>query len=421
MFRTRGISVFKNWSACKSFREKNYSSRRESFQADSFLDIGTREIFKEEHDLFRTNVRKFYRDEVAPQHPKWEKEGQVSREIWERAGELGFLGVDTSVELGGSGGDFLMATVLMEEQAYSNCTGLGYFLHSNIVMPYISKYGSPVQIEKYIPAMTSGKIIGAIAMSEPGAGSDLQGIRTVAKKDGTDYILNGSKTFISNGYMSDVVITVALTDPSAKSAAYGLSLFLVDATTPGFKKGKKLEKIGLKAQDTSELFYEDCRVPASALLGNENQGFFYLMQELPQERLMISIGGQAASEFMFEETRKYVEQRKAFKKTLSKLQTIRHKLSEMKTELAIGRSFVDKSLAMHLEGKLDIPTAAMGKYWISEMQNRVAYQCLQYHGGYGFMLEYPISKAFLDARVQPIYGGSNEIMKELISRSIFND
>jgi len=384
-------------------------------------DIGLRSIFDEDHDMYRQTVRRFFQDEVAPQHAKWEEDGQISREIWERAGENGLLGVATPEEAGGIGADFLMSAIVMEEQSYVNCSGPGWALHSDIVMPYITHYGSKEQIEKFIPDMTAGKKIGAIAMTEPGAGSDLQGIRTNAKKDGDDYILNGSKVFITNGWMADVVIVVAITNPQAKSAAHGISLFLVEDGMPGFIKGKKLKKMGMKAQDTAELFFEDVRLPKSALLGKEGQGFYYLMNELPQERLLIGIMCQAACEFMFEETRKYVRERKAFGKTLSNLQVIQHKLAAMKTEISVCRAFMDNTIARHNSHGLDSSTASMTKYWMSDLQNRIAYECVQLHGGWGFMWEYPVCKTYVDARVQPIYGGSNEIMKELIARQIITE
>ncbi|XP_050407402.1 long-chain specific acyl-CoA dehydrogenase, mitochondrial [Patella vulgata] len=397
------------------------NARKEIGESSNLMDIGNRGIFSEEHDMFRTSVRRFMQDEVAPNHDQWEKDGNVSREVWLKAGENGLLGVNTAAELGGIGGDFLSTDITWEEQMYVNCTGPGFTLHSDIVMPYITHYGTKEQIEKFIPKMVSGEWIGAIAMTEPGAGSDLQGIRTNAKKDGDDYILNGSKVFITNGYMSDVCIVVAITNTSAKSVAHGISLFLVEATMPGFIKGKKLKKIGLKAQDTAELFFEDVRLPKSALLGEENKGFYYLMNELPQERLLIAAMGQANCEWMFEETRNYVKNRKAFGKTLSNLQTIQHKLAELKTQVCVGRAFVDQCLKTHNERGLDSSTASMAKYWITDLQNKVATECLQLHGGWGYMLEYPIARAFLDARVQPIYGGSNEIMKELIARQIISD
>jgi len=385
------------------------------------LDIGLRRIFNEDHDLLRENVRRFMKEEVVPHHDQWGKDGQVSREIWEKAGTNGLLGVNSPEEMGGIGADFLSSMIVFEEQTYCNCSGPGWALSSDIIMPYITHYGTQEQIDKFIPAMTAGKCIGAIGMTEPGAGSDLQGIRTNAKKDGDDYILNGSKVFITNGYMSDVVVVVAITNPKAKSAAHGISLFLVEAGMEGFIKGRKLNKMGLKAQDTSELFFEDVRLPKSALLGEEGKGFFYLMNELPQERLLIAVHSMAACEFLFEETRKYVKERKAFGKTLSKLQTIQHKLAEMKTEISVTRAFVDQCLEIHNTRGLDSSTASMAKYWVSDLQNRIAYECVQLHGGWGYMMEYPVAKAYVDARVQPIYGGSNEIMKELIARQIVQD
>ncbi|XP_072552003.1 long-chain specific acyl-CoA dehydrogenase, mitochondrial [Salminus brasiliensis] len=392
--------------------------RPETSMARTMMDIGTRRIFSEEHDLFRENVRRFFREEVVPYHAQWEKDGQVSRELWEKAGSQGLLGIYTPAEHGGVGGDLLSAAIVWEEQMYCNCSGPGFSLHSEIVMPYISHYGSQAQIERYFPLMTAGKCIGAIAMTEPGAGSDIQGVKTYARKDGSDWILNGNKVFITNGWMSDLVIVVAVTNREAKTAAHGLSLFLVDGGTKGFQKGRKLEKIGLKAQDTAELFFEDVRLPADALLGQVNKGFYYLMNELPQERLIIAVMALASCEFMFEETRAYVRQRKAFGKTVADIQTVQHKLAELKTEICVGRSFIDNCLKLHSEKKLDSSTASMAKYWTTDLQNKVATQCLQLHGGWGYMWEYPIAKAFADARVQPIYGGTNEIMKELIARPI---
>jgi len=402
-------------------KKQKFEGRREVFEAPNMMDVGTRKIFNEDHDMFRETVRKFFQEEVVPHHNQWEKDGQVSREIWAKAGENGLLGVATPEEHGGIGADFLHTAIVMEEQSYVNCSGPGWALHSDIVMPYISHYGTKEQIEKFLPAMTAGTCIGAIAMTEPGAGSDLQGIRTNAKKDGDDYILNGSKVFITNGYMSDLCIVVAVTDPTAKSAAHGISLFLVEEGMKGFIKGKKLNKMGLKAQDTAELFFEDVRLPKSALLGKEGKGFYYLMNELPQERLLIAIMCQAACEFMFEETRKYIKERKAFGKTLANVQVIQHKLAALKTEISVCRAFVDQCLTIHNERGLDSATASMAKYWISDLENRVAYECVQLHGGWGYMWEYPVCKTYVDARVQPIYGGSNEIMKELIARTVIAD
>lgn len=394
------------------------SDRKPTAQCDTMMDIGSRDLFNDDYDILRDSARKFFTEEVVPYHDKWEEEGQVSRELWLKAGEAGFLGVDTPEEHGGIGGDFLHGSVIMEEQSYTNCSGPGFALHSHIVMPYITEYGTKDQIEKFIPDMTSGKKIGAIAMSEPGAGSDLQGVMTNARRDGDDWILNGSKTFITNGWMADVTVVVTVTKPDAKSRAHGLSLFLVEDGMPGFIKGKKLKKMGLKAQDTAELFFEDVRLPSTALLGKENQGFYKLMEQLPQERLLIGIMSVANCEWMFETTRAYVKERKAFGKTLSNLQTIQHKLAEMKTRICAARAFTDQCIDLHNKGKLDSAMASMNKYWCSDLQNQIAYECVQLHGGWGFMSEYGISRAYLDARVQPIYGGSNEIMKELIARTI---
>ncbi|XP_063789141.1 long-chain specific acyl-CoA dehydrogenase, mitochondrial isoform X2 [Pseudophryne corroboree] len=357
--------------------------RPETSHSKSLMDIGTRGILTADHDIFRESVRKFFQQEVVPYHTEWERAGEVSRELWQKAGRQGLLGVNTPEEHGGIGGDLLSAAIVWEEQMYVNCTGPGFSLHSDIVMPYISKYCNKSQIQKYIPQLAAGNWIGAIAMTEPGAGSDLQGVRTNAKKDGSDWILNGSKVFITNGWLSDVVIVVAVTNREARTPAHGISLFLVDNGTKGFVKGRKLEKIGLKAQDTAELFFEDVRLPADALLGEENKGFYYLMAELPQ--------------------------------------TVQHKLAELKTQICVGRAFLDSCLKLHSEKRLDSATASMAKYWASELQNQVATECVQLHGGWGYMWEYPIAKAYVDSRVQPIYGGTNEIMKELIARTIVQD
>ncbi|KAM9736899.1 long-chain specific acyl-CoA dehydrogenase, mitochondrial isoform 3-T3 [Dama dama] len=340
--------------------------RLETSSAKKLTDIGTRRIFSLEHDIFRESVRKFFQEEVIPYHAEWEKAGKVSRELWEKAGKQGLLGISIADLHGGTGGDLFSSAIVWEEH-------------------------------------------------------DLQGIRTNAKKDGSDWILNGSKVFVSNGWLCDIVIVVASTNREACSPAHGISLFLVENGMKGFVKGRKLDKIGLKAQDTAEFFFEDVRLPAGALLGEENKGFYYLMQELPQERLIISEVAVSASEFMFEETRDYVKQRKAFGKTIADLQTVQHKLAELKTSICVARAFVDSCLQLHRAKRLDCATAAMAKYWTSDLQNRVAYDCLQLHGGWGYMWEYPIAKAFVDARVQAIYGGTNEIMKELIAREIIHD
>uniref|UniRef100_A0A452QY77 Acyl-CoA dehydrogenase long chain n=1 Tax=Ursus americanus TaxID=9643 RepID=A0A452QY77_URSAM len=391
--------------------------RLETPSAKKLTDIGIRRIFSSEHDIFRESVRKFFQEEVIPYHAEWEKAGEVSRELWEKAGKQGLLGVNIAEHHGGVGGDLYSTAVTWEEQVYSNCSGPGFSLHSDIVMPYIVKYGSEEQIKRFIPQMTSGKCIGALAMTEPGAGSDVQGIRTNAKKDGSDWILNGSKVFITNGWLSDVVIVVAVTNHEAHSPAHGISLFLVENGMKGFIKGQKLQKMGLKAQDTAELFFEDVRLPASALLGEENRGFYYLMQELPQERLVIADLAISASEFMFEETRNYVKERKAFGKTVA------HIFISYIIYVNLFRNNLFPDCEASCENLFQIFLFCFS-FWSSsatELQNRVAYDCVQLHGGWGYMWEYPIAKAYVDARAQPIYGGTNEIMKELIARDIFRD
>ncbi|KAK1336604.1 hypothetical protein QTO34_002638 [Cnephaeus nilssonii] len=392
--------------------------RLETSSAKKLTDIGIRRIFSSEHDIFRESVRKFFQEEVVPHHTEWEKAGEVSRELWEKAGKQGLLGVNIAEHHGGIGGDLYSAAVVWEEQAFYFCVQQLDSTHTNIQLSFIIESSSLLPIKSLHPPMTAGKCIGAIAMTEPGAGSDLQGVRTHAKKDGSDWILNGSKVFITNGWLSDVVIVVAVTNREARSPAHGISLFLVEDGMKGFIKGRKLHKMGMKAQDTAELFFEDVRLPASGLLGEENKGFYYLMQELPQERLLIAELGVSASEFMFEETRDYVKQRKAFGKTVAHIQTVQHKLAELKTHICVTRAFVDSCLQLHETKRLDSASASMAKYWASELQNSVAYDCVQLHGGWGYMWEYPIAKAYVDARVQPIYGGTNEIMKELIARDI---
>jgi acyl-CoA dehydrogenase len=319
-------------------------------------------------------------------------------------------------EYGGAAADRLYSVVLMEEQAFVNSSSLGFGLHSEIVAPYLNRYGSEALKKKYLPKMASGEMIGAIAMTEPGAGSDLQSIKTTAVKKGDKYVLNGSKTFITNGWHSDLVIVVAKTDPA--KGAKGTSLIIVDTSMPGFTKGKRLKKMGLKGQDTSELFFDNVEVPAENLLGEENNGFIYLMQELPWERMQIAIGAMAKTEAAIKWTIDYVNNRKAFGTPVSSFQNTRFKLAEVTTQCQVGRVFVDRCMELLLENKLDAATAAMAKMWASDIENRIIDECLQLHGGYGFMMEYPIARAYVDARVQRIYGGTNEIMKEVIARSL---
>ncbi len=375
-----------------------------------------RTLFSPEHELFRDSVRTFLEKEAVPYHAQWEKQGHIDRALWNKAGEAGMLCSHLPEEYGGLGADFLYSTVVMEEVGRLGLTGIGFSLHSDIVAPYILHYGSEALKHKYLPKLVSGEMVTAIAMTEPGAGSDLQGVKTTAVLDGDEYVINGSKTFITNGFLADLVIVVAKTDP--KAGAKGTSLFLVEANTPGFEKGKRLEKVGMKAQDTSELFFQDVRVPKENLLGQAGAGFAYLMQELPQERLTVAIGGLASAEAALQWTLDYTRDRKAFGKSIADFQNTRFKLAEMATEIQIGRVFVDRCLELHLNKKLDVPTAAMLKYWGTDLQCKVIDECVQLHGGYGYMWEYPIARLYADARVQKIYGGTNEIMKELIGRTL---
>ncbi|NWN92460.1 acyl-CoA dehydrogenase [Marinobacter adhaerens] len=375
-----------------------------------------RTLFDADLDGFRDSVRKFLEQEAAPYHEQWEKDGQVSRELWQKAGELGFLCPTMPEAYGGAGADFRYSAVVMEEVSRAGLSGIGWTLHSDIVAPYILKYGTEEQKKHYLPRMASGEIITAIAMSEPGAGSDLQGVKTTAVKDGGHYVLNGSKTFITNGQMADLVIVVAKTDP--KEGAKGISLLLVESGWEGFEKGKNLNKVGMKAQDTSELFFQDVKVPATHLLGSkEGQGFLQLMQELPAERLQIGLTAVAAAEAAWQWTLDYVKERKAFGRPVVKFQNTRFKMAEMKAEITAARVFTDRCLELHLEKKLDIPTAAMLKQHTTDLQCRVMDECVQLHGGYGYMWEYPIARAWADSRVQRIYGGTNEIMKEIVARA----
>lgn len=375
-----------------------------------------REIFTEDHEIFRNTMRKFLEDELAPHHEKWEQQGYVDRDAWLRAGELGFLCMTMPEEYGGSGADRLYSMILFEEVQRLNLSGLGFGLHNEIVAPYILNYGSEEQKQKYLPKLATGEMIGAIAMSEPGTGSDLQAVKTTALKDGNELVVNGQKTFITNGWNADVVITVAKTDPS--QGAKGTSLVLLEGDDEGFDKGRRLKKLGLKGQDTSELFFDNVRIPADRVLGDEGKGFQYLMQELAWERLQVAIGAAQAIETALDLTVEYCKERKAFGQALIEMQNTRFKLAEVKTIAQIARTFVDDCMARLLKGELDAETASMAKWWTSDQQNKMIDECLQLFGGYGFMWEYPISRMYADARVQRIYAGTNEIMKEIIARKL---
>ena len=375
-----------------------------------------RTLFAPEHETFRDSVRRFLEAEVKPFDEKWQEQGYADKAVWRKAGENGFLCMSMPEEYGGSGADKLFSMVLMEEQARINNSTVGWGLHSEMVAPYLFNYGSEALKRKYLPKMASGEMIGAIAMTEPGAGSDLQSVKTSAVRKGDKYLINGSKTFITNGWNCDLVIVVAKTDPS--KGAKGTSLIVVDASMKGFSKGKRLKKMGLKGQDTAELFFDNVEAPAENLLGQENNGFIYLMQELPWERMQIAIGAAAKSEAAIEWTLAYVRERKAFGKPVASFQNTRFKLAELATEVQVARVFVDRCMQLLLDGKLDTASASMAKYWVSDLECKVIDECLQLHGGYGFMWEFPIARAYADARVQRIYGGTNEIMKEVISRSM---
>jgi acyl-CoA dehydrogenase len=375
-----------------------------------------RTLFDSDHEIFRDTVRRFVEEEIAPHHAEWEKDGKISREAWLKAGELGLLCASMPEEYGGGGVDRTFSITLMEELARAGASGPGFGLHSEIVAPYINTYGSDEQKRHFLPKMAKGELIGAIAMTEPGTGSDLQGIRTTALRDGNELVINGSKTFITNGNMADVVIVVCKTDPDA--GAKGTSLVLVEAGTEGFRKGRNLEKIGLKAQDTSELFFDDVRVPMTNILGEEGKGFIYLMQELAWERLQVSVSAVANMEAALEWTIDYTKQREAFGEPIINLQNTQFKLAEVKTQVTVARTFVDKLISLMLEDKLDAETAAMSKWWTSDLQCKMIDECLQLHGGYGYMWEFPIARAWADARVQRIYAGTNEIMKVIIGRGL---
>ncbi len=375
-----------------------------------------RTLFDSDHEIFRDTVRRFIEEEISPNHAEWEKDGKISREAWLKAGELGLLCASMPEEYGGGGVDRTFSVILMEELARAGASGPGFGLHSEIVAPYINAYGSEGQKRYFLPKMAKGEMIGAIAMTEPGTGSDLQGVRTTALKDGNELVINGSKTFITNGNMADAVIVVCKTDPDA--GAKGTSLVLVEAGTEGFRKGRNLEKIGLKAQDTSELFFDDVRVPMTNILGEEGKGFIYLMQELAWERLQVSVGAVANMEAALEWTIDYTKQREAFGEPIINQQNTQFKLAEVKTQVTVARTFVDKLIGLMLEDKLDAETAAMAKWWTSDLQCKMIDECLQLHGGYGYMWEFPIARAWADARVQPIYAGTNEIMKVIIGRGL---
>lgn len=373
---------------------------------------------KEELTLFRDMARRAFEQEISPHYEQWEEEHIVPRELWNTLGAAGLLCPDMPEEYGGAGTSPLVCFAMIEEVSHMGFGGFasGYGIHSNIVAPYIEHFGTEAQKQAWLPKMVTGEAVGALAMTEPGAGSDVQGIRTNAVRDGDEWVLNGSKIFITNGIHADVVIVAAITDPG--KGAKGTSLFLVDASLPGFEKGKKIEKIGQHASDTAELFFQDVRLPAGALLGELNKGFVIMMTELPRERLGIAAQAVAAAEGALELTVDYVQERKAFGQTVASFQNTRFTLADVKTEIALNRAFYEKCADEYTRGELTADNAAMLKYATTEMQCKTIDQCLQLFGGYGYTAEYPISRFYTDARIQRIYGGTSEIMRELVARSI---
>ena len=376
-----------------------------------------RDIFTGEHEAFRDLVRSFIAKEITPHYEQWERDGVVSRDVWLAAGQAGLLGIEIDEKYGGGGSqDYRYYMILGEELARAGAPGPGFSVHNDIIGPYLQRLCTPEQSERWLPGYCSGEIITAIAMSEPGAGSDLQGMRTTAVRDGDHYILNGQKIFISNGQLSDLVIVAARTDPEA--GYRGISLLAVERGMAGFERGRNLDKVGMHAQDTSELFFADVRVPAANLLGTEGGGFIAMMQNLPRERVAIGTAALAGAEKAFEETLEYCKQRQAFGRPIGKFQHNRFVLAEMATELTVARTFTDRCVTEHIAGRLSTEEASMLKYWDTELCVRIVDRCVQLHGGYGYMREYPVARAYTDGRAQTIFGGTTEIMKEIIGRGL---
>ncbi len=383
----------------------------------SYEPLIARSLFASEHEDFRASVRRFFEEECVPHHERWEDQQFVDRSAWRRAGELGFLCVTMPEQYGGAGVDRLYSIVLMEEQARAGLSGPGWGLHSDIVANYINKFGTAEQKTKWLPPMARGEVITAIAMTEPGTGSDLQAVQTYAEEDGDELVISGSKIFITNGYNCDMAIVVCKTGDRA-GGAKNVTLVIVEADRPGFTKGKPLKKVGMRAQDTCELYFDKVRVPKTNVLGGYGAGFGLLMTELAWERLQIAIAAVCGCEYVLEKTIEYVKGRKVFGRTVASYQNTRFKLAEMKSETQIARVFVDKCIELEMQRKLSVAAAAAAKYWCSDLQGKINDECVQLHGGYGYMLEYPVARAWVDSRAQRIYGGTNEIMKELISRTI---
>jgi acyl-CoA dehydrogenase len=376
-----------------------------------------RELFNEDHEAFRDMVRRFVAAEIAPHHAQWETEGIVPRELWLKAGAAGMLCCTVPEAYGGAGADYLFDVVVFEEMARSGFSGPGFMIHCDLVATYIASFGSEAQKQRWLPKMVTGEAIGSLGMTEPHAGSDLKAIRTKAVRDGDDFVISGQKVFISNGQLCDVIVLATKTDSSA--GAKGVTLFLVDTHLPGFRRGQNLHKLGMKAQDTSELFFDEVRVPASAMLGEEGKGFELMMTKLAQERLAQAIRSATVAETVVDYTVEYTAQRKAFGKTIGDFQNTQFKLAELKTEAVVGRQFTDNCIKQFMKGELDAVDAAMAKMWMSNMHCKVVDECLQLFGGWGYMWEYPIARAYADARIVKIAGGSIEVMKHIIGRQLF--
>jgi acyl-CoA dehydrogenase len=378
-----------------------------------------RNVYSEEHELFRDQVRRFIAEEITPNHAQWENDGIVPRSLWRKAGAAGFLCTEVPEEYGGGGGDFLFGAVTIEEMARAGATGPTFYLHSEIVAPYLLHYGTEEQKRRWLPPMATGEVIVALGMTEPSGGSDVAAMRTNARREGDEYVINGQKVFITAGHNADLVVLACKTDP--KAGARGVSLILVETDRPGFQRGRMLEKIGCKAQDTAELFFSDLRVPVSNLLGEEGRGFRQLMKQLARERMVQAIRAVSSSEAALEWTIEYATQREMFGQTLADFQNTQFKLAEMKADLVMQRVFVDRCIELHLLDQLDSVDAAAAKLVSAELQGRVMDQCLQFFGGWGYMWEFPIARAFVDARMGRIGGGSIEVMKQIIARSILPD
>jgi len=373
---------------------------------------------KEEHEILRRSLRKFLEKEAYPYFKEWEKQKAIPRSFWKKLGEQGYLCPWLEEEYGGFGADFGYAVIINEELEKVGTGLIGIGLHNDIVVPYLSAYGTEDQKKRWLPKCTTGECVTAIAMTEPGAGSDLAAVKTSAQKTGDHFILNGEKTFITNGTYADLILVVCKTDPKASPAHKGISLIVVEKDTPGFTRGKQLEKVGLHSQDTSELIFEDAKVPKANLLGKEGEGFYYLMNQLQQERLIVGIGAIAACERMLELTIQYVKERQAFGRSIASFQNTQFKLVELQTEVEIGRTFLDRTIEAHIQGEDVVKQVSMAKWWTTELVKKVALECMQLHGGYGYMEEYEIARRFRDAPVTAIYAGTNEVMKSIIAKKM---